>query len=84
MVDCKKSLDYCHLNVSWDHPYYPNGTITKFDILLYEASFTDVGDTIKRIYEILPIEDKKYKKAYSYIVSSIFVYFLLIFLFVVD
>lgn len=71
MVDCKKSLDYCHLNVSWDHPYYPNGTITKFDILLYEASFTDVGDTIKRIYEILPIEDKKYKKAYSYIIKYI-------------
>nr|XP_008195175.1 PREDICTED: uncharacterized protein LOC662380 isoform X1 [Tribolium castaneum] len=56
IVDCKESLDYCHLNVSWMHPYNQNGSIESFHIVL---NGTD-NDTANSIQEVLKIFNSSY------------------------
>ncbi|RZC27695.1 uncharacterized protein BDFB_000742, partial [Asbolus verrucosus] len=61
IVDCEDALDYCHLNISWLHPYQQNGTITSFHIVL---NGTD-NNTTKVIQEVLTVNNKTYLPKYE-------------------
>ncbi|XP_063905545.1 uncharacterized protein LOC135124423 [Zophobas morio] len=68
MVDCNNTLDYCHLNISWLHPFYQNGTINSFHIVL---NGTDDGTT-KNIQEVLKIfNSSHYLPHYEYQIKFI-------------
>ncbi|XP_044263744.1 uncharacterized protein LOC123010725 isoform X2 [Tribolium madens] len=57
IVDCKESLDYCHLNVTWLHPYNQNGSIESFHIVL---NGTDNNNSTNNIQEVLKIFNSSY------------------------
>lgn len=67
VVDCQDSTDYCHLNISWIHPYYPNGTINAFNIILnstyYNSTYSEEDQTIHEVYKII---DEEYLPRYHY------------------
>lgn len=67
VVDCQDSTDYCNLNISWTHPYYPNGTINAFNIILnstyFNSSYSEEDQTIHEVYKII---DEEYLPRYHY------------------
>lgn len=69
IIKGKKGGSPCNLNISWDHPYEQNGTITMFDVILEETSYDLAADTLRTIREILKIDERSYQKRYSYIVN---------------
>lgn len=52
IVECEELIDYCHLNVSWSHPYFPNGTIETFHIILNDTDTTVNEQPIQEVYKI--------------------------------
>lgn len=71
MVNCYKRQNYCHVNITWSHPYNQNAIITSFDINLYETSQTNMTVAFKSILEILNVYNKEYQATYSHMVSRI-------------
>ncbi|XP_060534337.1 uncharacterized protein LOC132706804 [Cylas formicarius] len=67
IVDCHSTTDYCHLNISWFHPSYPNGTITSFQIVLNGTNYnyTD-SEEDEAIHEIYKIVNETYLPQYTY------------------
>ncbi|KAJ8923877.1 hypothetical protein NQ315_006653 [Exocentrus adspersus] len=65
-VDCHTSTDYCHLNITWLHPYYENGTITSFNLILNSSNVKEDGEDDKYIHEVYKVENKTYMPKYSY------------------
>ncbi|KAF5298713.1 hypothetical protein FQA39_LY11723 [Lamprigera yunnana] len=70
-VDCNKVKDICNLKITWAHPNKQNATITMFDIIFRESSYTLSVDALKSIHEILKIKDKQYRKVYSFVVKYV-------------
>lgn len=54
--------DFCHLNITWLHPYYQNGSITSFTIYLNGSN----GQQIEPIPEIYHIHNGTYMKKYTH------------------
>lgn len=73
MIDCNKLNGDCNLNITWMHPFNQNATITMFDVILNETSYTFVGDTLKTIHEIVKVKDKAYQRMYHCIVKYIII-----------
>lgn len=71
IVGCEQSTEFCHLNVSWLHPYNQNGTITAFNIILNSTDeHRDINDT-KYIQDVYKIENNTYYSYYTYQVKFI-------------
>lgn len=66
IVDCHISTDYCHLNVSWLHPYNENGTITSFNIILNSTHRDVNSEDSQYIHEVYKVENKTYLPKYTY------------------
>ncbi|KAG5891652.1 hypothetical protein JTB14_020070 [Gonioctena quinquepunctata] len=66
IVDCHVSTDYCHLNVTWLHPYDQNGTITSFNIILNSTDKRKDSEDDKYIHEIYMVNNKRYYHDYTY------------------
>uniref|UniRef100_A0A1Y1KUY6 Fibronectin type-III domain-containing protein n=1 Tax=Photinus pyralis TaxID=7054 RepID=A0A1Y1KUY6_PHOPY len=61
----------CNLNISWEHPYDQNGTITLFEVFLEETSYNFAADTSKTIHEILKVDKQSYQKRYSCVINYV-------------
>lgn len=71
VVDCQDTTDYCHLNVSWLHPYNPNGTISAFNIILNSTHFnTSYSEEDQTMHEVYKIANDTYLPQYTYQVSE--------------
>ncbi|XP_066143041.1 uncharacterized protein [Euwallacea fornicatus] len=72
VVDCQENIDYCHLNISWVHPYYPNATISAFNIILnstyFNSTYSEEDQTIHEVYRIV---NNTYFPRYSYQVKYV-------------
>lgn len=69
-VECPLNTEYCHLNITWLHPYYQNGTITSFEIILNGTDKRKDAENDKYIHEVYNVENKTYYYDYTYQVSS--------------
>lgn len=66
MVNCNNFSDYCHLNVTWLHPYDQNGTIEYFNLILNETIVGGSQSVSSHIHEVLKIDNKNYLPEYNY------------------
>ncbi|XP_018562896.1 uncharacterized protein LOC108904723 [Anoplophora glabripennis] len=66
VVDCHLSTDYCHLNVTWLHPYKENGTITSFNIILNSTKKDAISEVTEHIHEVYKVENKSYSPKYTH------------------
>lgn len=62
-MDCGPENDYCHLNISWMHPYQQNTTITSFNINLNRTFSNNVSSHIP---ELLKIYNGSYQPVYHF------------------
>lgn len=63
VVDCHPDNDYCHLNISWLHPYQQNTTITSFNINLNKTVSNQISS---HITELLKIYNATYQPIYYF------------------
>ncbi|KAL1513774.1 hypothetical protein ABEB36_003139 [Hypothenemus hampei] len=72
VVNCEENTDYCHVNISWLHPYEPNGTISAFNIILnstyYNSSYSEEDQSIHEVYKII---NDTYLPSYTYQVKYV-------------
>nr|CAI5845464.1 unnamed protein product [Callosobruchus analis] len=64
IVDC--THNYCNMNVSWNHPYDQNGTITAFNIILNSSEIQEGVEDDKFIQEVHRIENRSYHPLYNH------------------
>ncbi|CAH1965540.1 unnamed protein product [Acanthoscelides obtectus] len=64
IVECTYSS--CNLNVSWNHPYNQNATITMFNIILNSSEIREGIEDDKFIQEVYRMENKTYRPVYAY------------------
>lgn len=70
IVNCNELTEYCHLNVSWMHPYNQNGTINVFILELNETSVQNKIKVVSYIVEVFKLTKKQYAPIYNYQVIS--------------
>ncbi|CAG9766449.1 unnamed protein product [Ceutorhynchus assimilis] len=72
VVDCHETIDYCHLNISWLHPYNPNATISHFNIILNSTYFNNsYSEEDQTMHEVLRIVNDTYLPRYTYQVKYV-------------
>lgn len=66
IVDCSETTEYCHLNVTWLHPYNQNSSITAFNIILNSTDKHQDNEDSKYIQEVYKVENDTYYSYYTY------------------